>query len=159
MSQITLFYTIQNCGDGSAEALFHEDQEAAQIACEIEEEGGEAFSENYVYTHKIESTEQTTQIELIYTIENCGDGSAAVLFHEDREAAQAACDEQEETGEAFSENQVFIHKFKFDSNGKLLNPSFTKEELKEELTDIKARKLERENARKNPPSPPKKPLL
>ncbi len=182
MPKVKLFYTIHNCGDGSASASFYEDAEAAQLACDIEEESGEAFTENDVNSAELEfdgngrllnpsetkeelrqylaelrgedaeentaparQSQQTatapagavTEVKLFYTVRNCGDGSAAVSFHEDAEAAQIACDIEEESGEAFSENDVNSKNLKFDETGKLFNPSETKEELRKELAELR----------------------
>jgi len=47
MFKVKFYYTVRNCGDGSAAADFHAGKDTAQIACDIEEEGGEPFGDNY----------------------------------------------------------------------------------------------------------------
>ncbi len=199
--KLELFYTISNCGDGSASVSFHEDREAAQIACDIEDEYGEAFCENWPYAKELrfdaagkfitpsETKEElrrqlaeirgekaddisgqdggpessavfdgaTTKVKLYYTIYNGGDGSAAVSFHEDAEAAQIACDIEDEYGEPFSENYVYLSALEFDARGKLLNPGETKEELRKVLKEIRGETEEPERS-KPPVSPaPRRP--
>ncbi len=41
-----IHYIVSNGGDGSASARFYADEECAQLASDIEDEGGEAFQEN-----------------------------------------------------------------------------------------------------------------
>lgn len=50
MKEIKLFYNIVNGGDGSASVEFHLTREACQLACDIQDEEGEAFCENYPET-------------------------------------------------------------------------------------------------------------
>lgn len=42
----TLYYIVRNNGDGSASARFLSDAECAQLASDLEDEGGEAFGDN-----------------------------------------------------------------------------------------------------------------
>lgn len=45
--KVKFYYTISNNGDGSASVQFYPDQESAQLACDIEDETGEPFCENW----------------------------------------------------------------------------------------------------------------
>lgn len=47
MYSVRFFYTVHNGGDGSYSAQFHADADTAQLACDLEEEGGEAVGDNY----------------------------------------------------------------------------------------------------------------
>ena len=42
----TFYCVVTNGGDGSASALFYPDKETAQLACDVEEKNGEAFTDN-----------------------------------------------------------------------------------------------------------------
>lgn len=42
-----VYCTLRSKGDGSAGVHFHADKEAAQIACDLEDAGGEPFGDNY----------------------------------------------------------------------------------------------------------------
>lgn len=46
MTKFSLHYVVRNNGDGSASANFYADAEAAQLASDIEDEGGEAYGDN-----------------------------------------------------------------------------------------------------------------
>jgi hypothetical protein len=47
-----IFYTIRDCGDGSAAVSFYKDAELAKRGCDVEQAFGErygGFAENYVH--------------------------------------------------------------------------------------------------------------
>lgn len=75
------------------------------------------------------------KFKIFYTIQNNGDGSARVQFHEDKQSAQLACDLEDEGGEPFGENYPRSIELEFDSKGTLLNPSVTKEGLVRDLAE------------------------
>lgn len=78
-----------------------------------------------------------TEVKLIYTISNNGDGSASVKFHSTEADAKLACKIEESYGEAFCENYPIIAELAFDVEGVLINPTNTKEELLETLKENK----------------------
>ena len=51
-----------------------------------------------------------------------GDGSASVLLYADKKTAEKAEKIEEDSGEAFTDNEPVHHILKFDDTGKLLNP-------------------------------------
>lgn len=191
MPKIKFFYNVMNGGDGSAYVHFHADEESAQIACDIEEEDGEAFGDNCPEEVELEFDEnglllnpsiskeeikeefneledreddddepvlnektilKASKLKLFYTIRNCGDGSAEVWFHVDKESAQMACDVEEEGGEDFGDNCPEIATLKFDKKGMLLNPCKTKEELKKEFTEVRRENLDEDEETNKPQS-------
>lgn len=62
------------------------------------------------------------QATLIYTVSDAQDGSASCAFHADIEAAALACEIEEESGVAFSDNDPCTRTLLFDASGLLLNP-------------------------------------
>jgi len=82
------------------------------------------------------------KITLYYTVVNKGDGSAGLRFHADKESAQIACDIEDEGGEAFGNNYPISITLEFNENGTLLNPTETKEELRQQLAELRGEEVE-----------------
>lgn len=115
-------------------------QELAEARGEDAEESEDKDNASSATSLKtVKKGQAVSQVTLYYTIRNCGDGSAAVSFHEDAEAAQIACDIEEAGGEPFSENDINCEKLDFDADGILLNPMETKKELQERLDELQDR--------------------
>jgi NAD-dependent DNA ligase len=91
------------------------------------------------------------KVKLYYTIRNCGDGSAAVDFHPDREHAQLACDIEDEQGEPFCENYPNSLELEFDASGRLLNGSCL-DDLKRELAEARGEEYEEEEPEESAPA-------
>ena len=66
MTKANFFYTIRDCQDGSAAVSFHADKETAQLACDIEDEGGQPFCDNWPQSHELKITQGKAKV--IYTI-------------------------------------------------------------------------------------------
>ena len=78
-----------------------------------------------------------SKVKLFYTVKSDYAGGAVVRFHADEETAQIACDIEEESGEPFSENYPNSITLEFNDQGELQNPSETKEELLQELAEMR----------------------
>jgi len=69
------------------------------------------------------------EVKFYSLVVNNGDGSASVLFFADRETAQIACDYEEKSGDAFTENEPLEETLRFDEKGKLLTPDSVRDYL------------------------------
>jgi hypothetical protein len=86
-------------------------------------------------TKKNSQKKETVKVTLHYTLHNNGDGSISAQFHEDEEGAKIASLSEEASGEAFCEGGPKKITLEFNKQGKLLNPTSTKEELLNTLAD------------------------
>lgn len=74
--------------------------------------------------------------KFFYVIRKNDDGTPAVDFYTDQEAAEIAMQIEKRRGTAFKEGGPFGIEMEFDANGKLLTPDLTTEELKKRLERV-----------------------
>ena len=75
-------------------------------------------------------------VSFYYVIRNNNDGSAAVDFYADKEAAMMAREIEDRGGHAFRNAGPQQIELEFDNNGKLLTPDFSAEELRQKLAGL-----------------------
>jgi len=62
-------------------------------------------------------------VKFYCVVVNNGDGSASALYFGNKKTAQLACDYEEKSGEAFTDNKPEKITLKFNEKGMLLNQS------------------------------------